>query len=114
MNKVYALPVSVFRDAGGGDCSNGGVSSKYDRLLLIGNGIEGFVEVDLDDEEATKQVIYLERRILFGKQLYLTAYPFAKFTDGKWRMFGGNFAYSSDSRFPNEYPIPIHDRIEIE
>jgi hypothetical protein len=27
-------------------------------------------------------------------------------------MFGGNFVYTSDSRFPNKYPIPVHDRWE--
>jgi hypothetical protein len=29
----------------------------------------------------------------------------------RWTMFGGNFAYSSDSRCPS-HPIHIHDRIE--
>lgn len=27
-------------------------------------------------------------------------------------MFGGNFVYSSDSRFPFDYPLGIHDRFE--
>jgi hypothetical protein len=29
-------------------------------------------------------------------------------------MFGGTFIYSSDSRFPSKYPIPLHDRVEME
>ncbi len=32
--------------------------------------------------------------------------------DNRWLMFGGTFAYTSDSRFPYEYPIHIHDRYE--
>lgn len=28
------------------------------------------------------------------------------------RMFGGTFVYSSDSRFPEKYPVPLHDRFE--
>lgn len=28
------------------------------------------------------------------------------------RMFGGNFVWSSDSRFPGRAPIPVHDRFE--
>lgn len=28
------------------------------------------------------------------------------------RMFGGHFAFSCDSRFPSDTPIPIHDRQE--
>ena len=31
----------------------------------------------------------------------------------KMPMFGGNFVYSSDSRFPSDAPIKIHDRIEV-
>jgi hypothetical protein len=27
-------------------------------------------------------------------------------------MFGGTFIFSSDSRFPSHYPIPLHDRVE--
>jgi hypothetical protein len=31
-----------------------------------------------------------------------------------WTMFGGNFAWTSDSRFRELYPnpVPVHDRIE--
>ena len=29
-------------------------------------------------------------------------------------MFGGNFIHTSDSRIPNDYPIPIHDRQETQ
>ena len=27
-------------------------------------------------------------------------------------MFGGNFIYTSDSRFPSRAPIQVHDRVE--
>lgn len=29
-------------------------------------------------------------------------------------MFGGQFIYSSDSRFPSDQPIHIHDRFETQ
>lgn len=32
--------------------------------------------------------------------------------DKRWLMFGGTFAYCSDSRFPYERPVHIHDRWE--
>lgn len=32
--------------------------------------------------------------------------------DNRWLMFGGTFAYSSDSRFPYDRPVHIHDRYE--
>lgn len=41
----------------------------------------------------------------------LCAEPIERPTGVGW-MFGGNFIYSSDSRFPNDYPIPVHDRQE--
>lgn len=34
---------------------------------------------------------------------------------GKWTMNGGNFVYTSDSRFGRKYghqPIAVHDRVE--
>ncbi|MDD5603923.1 MAG: hypothetical protein PHG48_07630 [Eubacteriales bacterium] len=106
-----ALMVYVYR-AGIGDATNGGVSSRVDRLLLAGEGIEGPFEVD-DDEH------HLElRKKNVGGEEYMYAVP----VDGRdtagmvGPMFGGNFVYSSDSRFRRvcKYPIPVHDRWETQ
>lgn len=35
-----------------------------------------------------------------------------KFHGGKWRMAGGSFAYTSDSRFPASHPFSIRNRDE--
>lgn len=32
--------------------------------------------------------------------------------DDRWLMFGGTFATTSDSRFPYDRPVHIHDRYE--
>ena len=109
MNIVRALPVSVYRDNYLGDCTNNGITSRYDRVYLVGEGVEGFYEIDLDNPPAN--VLRLEKRILFGNEEYLRAVPLQD--DGtRHRMMGGNFIYTPDSRFPSKYPIPVHDRYE--
>ena len=44
--------------------------------------------------------------------VYVHAEPVDKPEGKVGPMFGGNFIYTSDSRFPNDYPIPVHDRFE--
>jgi hypothetical protein len=41
--------------------------------------------------------------------------PLAIVDSGRWSMFGGNFVWSSDSRFREWYgdaPLAVHDRLE--
>jgi len=42
----------------------------------------------------------------------LRAVPKKLKDEGVWYMNGGNFVYTSDSRFPADYPIPVFDRVE--
>lgn len=111
MRKVKGLTVYVYRSALG-DCSNNGISSKYDKLILIGEGVEGPVTVDLDDPP--ENVVQLVKRRLFGTEEYLHVAPLDDTHVGgtKWYSYGGNICCSSDSRFPSRYPLKIHDRRE--
>jgi hypothetical protein len=52
----------------------------------------------------------LVRRNLFGRE-HLHAEPIDPPTGVGW-MAGGNFIWTSDSRFPSDYPIAVHDRQE--
>lgn len=101
---MKALPIYVYKN--GGDCTNGGVSSRYDSLLLICK--DGFIEIDENDipENAVKIV----ERYLWGKY-YLHIEPVAR-PEGIGWMAGGNIGYTCDSRFPSDYPLQIHDRQE--
>lgn len=106
--KARGLRISVYRDADGTDCTNGGISSRFARLTLIGAGIPEIFDVD-DDAPA---VTMITRNI--GGREYKHLVPCdenAKPLPG-WYMFGGNFAKTSDSRFPHPYPLAIHDRQE--
>ena len=108
MNEVKGLRISVYRH-GNYDCTNGGISSRYNELILVGEGIEGPVTVDLDNPP--ENVVKIVKRKLFGgKEEYMHIEPYNN--EGKWFMYGGNIACTSDSRFPSRYPLKIHDRCE--
>lgn len=98
---MKGMIVEVFRRADGYDCTNGGVSSKHAAFVLVGEGVPELAEAD-----ERYPVLFLERNGNFGYR----AVP----GEPGWKMFGGNFIYSSDGRFweLSRGPIPIHDRFE--
>lgn len=101
--KIKGLLVSVLRNGRGVDCSLGGISSKADMLLLVGDGVPEIFEA------GEYPVVRLVTRTIGGQE-YKHVEPV---TGGnEWFMAGGNFCYTSDSRFPNSYPLSIHDRVE--
>ena len=105
---MQGLIISVYRDRY--DCTNGGVSSQNDDLTLIGPGIEGPFE-----PAENRPTVTIVTREIDGRE-YKHLVPCdenAKPLPG-WYMAGGNFGYSSDSRFNDHshYPLPIHDRKE--
>ena len=104
---MQGLPVDTYRNKY--DCTNGGVSSKYDEFILVGKGIPEIFETN----DKTLALKLVERTI--GGARYLHAEPIESPRPGcvGW-MFGGNFIWTSDSRFPNRYPISIHDRQETQ
>lgn len=100
------LAVNVYRNSGI-DCTANGISANHDRLVAVNIPNSPFNPTE------DSPGVYIENRTLFGESGYWVAYPLNDDgTPRKGGMFGGNFIYSSDSRFPNEFPIPIHDRFE--
>ena len=107
---MKALPIDVYRRKGV-DCTNDGISSKYDTLLLACD--EGFL--DVDESDPPENLVKINKRFLGGAYVYRVV-PYNKPTGAGW-MFGGNFAYTSDSRFHRMLgdvygAIAIHDRQE--
>lgn len=125
------LIASIYRDARGGDCTNGGVSGR-DR------GAVGLCLVNVDgpfkpcDEYPPAMLV---EHLPFGPdkgRRLCRVVPCEQDAGGEWRpspgwmMFGGNYCATSDSRFgehvrellqldPHEFhtgAIPIHDRTE--
>lgn len=83
------------------DCTNFGISSKHSRLLLTGNKIP-----EVAEETDISKVVNLYYNPQLKVKPVKTKYH---------SMMGGNFIYSSDSRFRqiSNQPIPIHDRVEF-
>jgi len=65
-------------------------------------------------DESKPAVRLVRRKFNFGDKEYeyIHAVPYDQ-PDGR-AMFGGTFIFTSDSRFPSKYPIPLHDRFEME
>ena len=87
-----------------GDCTNNGLTSREDSIILnYGQNLQ--TDLIPDDE------LILVERTIFGKQSNY-AVPAGLFKSGRHSMAGGNFIYTSDSRFPSDAPISVHDRVE--
>ena len=106
---MKALPIYVYKDSLG-DCTNNGISSKYNQLLLVCD--EGFI--DIDEKNPPANLVKIVTRHLFGKE-YKHIEPVARPSGIGW-MSGGNIGYAIDSRFRelSQYPLSIHDRQETE
>ena len=110
-DKLKGLTIHIYRTVGLGDCTNGGVSATVDEALVIGDGIDGIFEAH------GRPVLRLVTN-RGGKTARLVPVSLA----GRWTMFGGNFGYTSDSRFAEAVrkiygstfygAVPIHDRVE--
>lgn len=107
---MRALEIEVYRTARHTDCTNNGISSRYGKLLLVHP--QGNIEFDI--ENPPENLVKLVRRRLFGREC-LHIEPVAQ-PDGVGWMYGGNIASSSDGRFYDlsPYPLHIHDRQETQ
>lgn len=97
----------IFRD-NLGDCSNGGLSSKTNEV---------YVPCPTGPYNIAKDNPKLVRLVTrdFGFGSFTHAEPVKEVPKGHvGYMMGGTFIYSSDSRFPSKYPIPLHDRTETQ
>lgn len=113
MEKIKRVLVNVYRN-GLGDCTNNGLTSRVSSSWLF---------VDCSREEALQlcekeyinpyEQMILVRRTLWGRNADY-AEPLMK--KAGHQMFGGNFIYTSDSRFSewtgSRAPIAVHDRFE--
>lgn len=94
-----------------GDASNWGVTSRTIKGLCITN-----VQGPSEPSEAYPAAKLVKRSV--GNVVIRPD----EIPEGKWTMFGGCFAYTSDSRFseavqklsgyPFGFPVAIHDRVE--
>ena len=102
------LPVNVYTNNSFGDCTNNGVTfTDPDKLVVPCE--DGFLS-DTDVDERGYIVLLPDEK--GGVRNFV---PETEQYHNKWTMMGGNFVYSSDSRFSRAYghaPVAVHDRIE--
>ena len=105
MEKLRAISVDIYKSKIG-DCSNHGISEKFDDILLLCE--DGYIDVKGDEPNLCKIV---ERKVFDHRYLHIE--PVAKPNGIGW-MAGGCLVYSCDSRFrtKSEYPLCLHDRCE--
>lgn len=82
------LLISVYKNSEFGDCTNGGVSSKTNKLCVV--NVEGPFEPS-EDAPAVK--------LLSGPYDTARLVPVEILESEKHFMFGGNYGSTSDSRF---------------
>ena len=108
---IHCLPIEVYRNNRLGDCTNKGISSQFETLLMYCP--DGHVTFDSDKETPLN--------FCAMRQAYDTLHIVPAMVDGDrikarpgWWMYGGNIACTSDSRFyqATQYPVKIHDRRE--
>lgn len=111
---IKGMIVSIYRNADGSDCSNGGISGRYTRALAIGDGLPAIFEASPD-----MPVVVLMRGNLRGTAKVV---PLSVVKSGAWSMFGGAFIVGGDSRWNEAVNricgseqsgvVPLHDRVE--
>ncbi|MBQ6734861.1 MAG: hypothetical protein IJR00_08135 [Lachnospiraceae bacterium] len=116
--KINYLTIEVYKDNAIGDCTNGGISGRFNTLLLACKRGPWHFE---SEKETPLNLCMVERRQLFSVT-YTDIIPAAINDAGEvvprpgWWMFGGNIAYTSDNRFSeavgHSYPLKIRDRRE--
>jgi hypothetical protein len=106
---MRGLMAGVYKN-GTRECTNGGVTANVDHVVIVSD------EYDMPDIfEATEDMpaLRLETRDV-GLARFPVLVPVDCPKDGRQGpyMFGGNFVYTSDSRFPSDTPIKVFDRRE--
>lgn len=104
---MRALSTQIFKSYIG-DCSNGGISSKYKEILLLCD--RGDTEIDINNipENLCKIV-----KTCWNGHISYHVEPVKKPEHIGW-MAGGCIVYAYDSRYPFDYPLRLHDRQETQ
>jgi len=109
---VKGLLCFVYRAAHGSDATAKGLTSKVDQVFLTNDdiGLDGPFKIKPGED----YLVLIERKNPGFLKGSLYAVPKSILDSGEHSMFGGNFVYSSDSKFYaiSKYPIPVHDRVE--
>lgn len=105
-SEMTGLTVNVLRSIDH-DCTNNGVSANHERMVIYGLSVKnGPIDAEYNTDENAK--LYIHENPRDPSILMATPSP----DSDKMFQFGGNFIFTSDSRFPSRQPIKVHDRVE--
>lgn len=107
---MKAIRVGIYKHENE-DSSNGGISSKYNHVLVLHPA--GWI--DIDKENPPENLCRIVERVIFGK-LYTHVEPVQRPKHLGW-MYGGCNVDCSDSRWhemAGSYPLHLHDRQETQ
>ena len=110
---MKAIRIYVYKNPVTQGCSNGGITDRYDELLLVCE--DGYIDVD-DNNPPENLVIYVDRNIGGRSCGYIRPYADPP-ADRTPYTSGGSFAETCDSRFSNLIggmygAVPVHDRTD--
>ena len=88
------------------DCTGGGVTSRVSHVIVVWPDMPDDCKVF----EPTDNVPLV--KLVPHRSYGYTVQPMETPINKSGPMFGGNFVYSSDSRFPSDHPIHVFDRFE--
>lgn len=105
---MKAISVGIFEDKRIGNCSNNGISERFDSILIEHE--RGWI--DVDEKNPPENFCVIVRRELWGEEHdYVRPYREA---NGVGWMYGGCIVDSSDGRWGEltTHPLRLHDRTE--
>ena len=110
ITKRKCISARIFKNPLYEGCANGGISERFDSVLIP--CYNGHIEVDMDN--LPENFCRLVARDVGGIE-YVHVEPIGNGVQSF--MSGGTFVYSSDSRFSEltengGYPVALHDRVE--
>lgn len=107
------LSIDIFRPEV--DCTNRGVThpdNAKGKIFVVPHPSGQWDEDDINNGDTDRFVVLeVKTHEIYPEYKYLRPVMAGK----RWTMMGGNFGYTSDSRWSSmygNYPLPIHDRIE--
>ena len=115
--RAFCVYVQVYRGSATGDSTNGGASSRFNRLYVYSE----IISPEAARLDATECGVEIEKCFRVGHidyqgKRFFHVKPLDPKLAGKWTMNGGNFVYTCDGRWEEvtncDYPLPVHDRIE--
>lgn len=112
---MKGLTVNVFQAKNFPNCSGGGISEFYDKLILLPNDVFPKIPPIFEPDEPQQCVVIKKKKAAGTDEDYFYAVKYEETEYDKQKrgpMFGGQFIHCSDSRFPCRYPVPLHDRYE--